>query len=525
MGYTSLGFLIFLCLLIPIYSIIPRRCRWVVLLSASYGFLLSFGIISLPLITATTCASFFSARAMERQKEKCRALVSDAVNGDEKKRIKTASRRRERAFLLPAVLINIGILASFKYFGHLTNRIMALTGFFGTVGNRNSVFFPMGISFYTFGALSYVIDVYRGVCRAEKNYFKLALYVSFFPILTEGPILSFERVSDGLFSGNTITWESFSEGSLRILYGYFKKLVVADTVMIAVGSILSSPTEHLGVYVLLLIILYSVEIYADFTGGIDISIGIARIFGVTLPENFNRPFSSRSLKEYWKRWHITMGAWFSSYVYYPLSVSRPMQKLSKTARQSLGDSIGKRLPVYISTLTTWFLTGLWHGQSANFYVWGLLNGVIILVSEELTPLFRAIKGKSKRLFSSHLWEKVSSVRTFFIVGSLRILDCYRDVPLTFRCFVSIFKVNNYRDIFDVQDSFLGLNSYTYVLILLSVALMYSLSRYGDTKTVCKRFSKNSISYACSAVFLLTATLIFGSYGIGFDAANFIYNQF
>ena len=190
--------------------------------------------------------------------------------------------------------------------------------------------------------------------------------------------------------------------------------------------------------VLLAIVLYSAVIYGDFTGGIDVTIGLSRMLGLEVAENFDRPFSSRSTQEYWNRWHITMGSWFTDYVFYPLSICKPMQRLTKWSKAHLGKVVGMRLPVYLATLVTWFLTGLWHGASWNFIVWGVLNGVVILVSRELSPLYAKFHKRFPKLGENVVYGGFCAVRTFFLMGSIRILDVYRDVPVTARAFFSMF---------------------------------------------------------------------------------------
>jgi D-alanyl-lipoteichoic acid acyltransferase DltB (MBOAT superfamily) len=223
-----------------------------------------------------------------------------------------------------------------------------------------------------------------------------------------------------------------------------------------------------------------------------------------------------------------MGSWFTDYVFYPLSICSSMQKLTKWSRAHLGKAVGMRFPVYLATLFTWFLTGLWHGASWNFIVWGLLNGVIILVSRELEPLYAKFRKACPKLTASAVYGGFACVRTFFLMGAVRILDCYRDVPVTFKAFASIFyDFSHWSDLAD--GSFadkLGLALPVWILVGLATILIFFVSRASlDGSSVADRLSERPVLWTLAALGLTVAVLIFGSYGIGFDAGAFIYQTF
>ena len=260
-----------------------------------------------------------------------------------------------------------------------------------------------------------------------------------------------------------------------------------------------------GAYVFIGAVLYAAELYADFTGGIDITIGIAQVLGISVKENFLRPYFSRNIAEYWRRWHISMGTWFKDYIFYPLSVAPWLLRLSKSARQKISDGFGRKLSVYISTIVTWFLTGLWHGAAWNFVVWGLLN-------EGLTA------GFGYRVFET--------LRTFLLMCSLRILDCYRDVAVSFKAFWSVFTTNNWAEAFSGELLNLGLGVGDYIVAGLGVALMFTVScvqeKCGSVRELV--WKKPAASYALFGA-LAIVILVFGAYGVGYDSTQFIYNQF
>ena len=271
---------------------------------------------------------------------------------------------------------------------------------------------------------------------------------------------------------------------------------------------------------------YAAELYADFTGGIDITIGIAQVLGVSVRENFIRPYFSRNIAEYWRRWHISMGTWFKDYIFYPLSVAPWLLKLSKKARKSISDGFGRKLSVYVSTIVTWFLTGLWHGAAWNFVVWGLLNAFFILLAEEFKPLSVKFREKNARLVSGFGYRVFETLRTFFLMCSLRILDCYRDVAVSFEAFASIFTTNNWGQAFSGELLNIGLTTADYLVAGIGIALMFTVScvqeKCGSVRELL--WKKTAVPYVVFTLLAL-AILVFGAYGVGYDSSQFIYNQF
>ena len=402
MLFTSYEFLAFLAGVLILYYTLSKKLQWPLLLCASYVFYAIAGLKYLAFIGVTTVSVYAAGAIMGRMADAERAYLEGAgatLSKDERKEYKARAKRHRLFVLLSGLILNFGILAVLKYTVFAVVNINSALHTFGVESSLSipSLVLPLGIYFYTFQSMGYLIDVYRAKAVAERNPFKLALFISFFPQLVQGPISRFASLGEQLTAERSFERRTFTYGVQRILWGYFKKLVIADRVLIAVNTVVETPEGFRGFYVFALIILYSIQIYADFTGGIDITIGIAEALGIKLAENFNRPFSSRSTDEYWNRWHITMGTWFTDYVFYPLSVSRPMQAISKKSRAWFGKAIGKRVPVYLATIITWFLTGLWHGAGWNFIVWGLLNCAVILISREFKPLYERFHKRFRKI--------------------------------------------------------------------------------------------------------------------------------
>jgi D-alanyl-lipoteichoic acid acyltransferase DltB (MBOAT superfamily) len=500
------------------------------LLAASHIFYLFAGLQFSIYVIAVTIAAFMAGRGIhslqKKQSEYLRENKS-VLDSAGKKQYRSLMKGRQKKWLTAGLIATIGLLAVVKYTNFVIDNINSILGLAGSGSSLSfiNILLPLGMSFYTFQAVGYIIDVYRGKHPAENNIFKFSLFVSFFPQMIQGPISRFEDLSTTLYGGHEFNVSQFSFGLQRILWGYFKKMVIADRILAAVNIIFQDAAQYRGTYVMIGMIFYAIQLYADFTGGIDITIGIAQALGIKLRENFERPFFSKSVAEYWRRWHISMGTWFRDYIFYPLSVSKNMIKLSNYSRSRLGEKTGRKIPVYTATIVVWFITGLWHGASWNFVVWGLLNGLIIIVSQEFSPLYkwfhRHFKVENKLAFRAF-----QVVRTFWLMSSVRMLDCYRDVGLTFRQYGTIFSEFRLSTFTDGSLLKLGLSSADYAVLAFGIAAMLSVSLLQRKGGIRIKLADKPLAlrYALFTSIIM-AILIFGAYGIGFEANQFIYNQF
>jgi len=530
MLFTSYGFLLFLAIVFAVCWICPGKHRWKLLLAASLVFYGMTGLRYLAYITATIITTYTCGLMLDKQHRKQDAWLEthrETLTKEEKKRYKAGNKTARVRWAAACLLFNFGILAAIKYTDFAVLNINLLLKFLG--GNSELSFFrfalPMGISFYTFQTMGYIIDVYRGKQRAEKSLFKLALFTSFFPQVIQGPISRFGDLSETLFSSHRISSREVSFGLQRVLLGFFKKLVIADRLLIAVKALTENPNEYQGVFVIIASLLYAVTLYTDFTGGIDITIGVAEALGVKIKENFNRPFYAVSTADYWRRWHITMGTWFRDYVFYPLSVCKPMLWFSKRARKALGQNPGKRVPVYLSTIIVWFATGVWHGASWNFVVWGLLNGVVLIISEECTPLydkFHATFGIGRK----PVYRAFQIVRTFLLMSLIRTLDIYPGVGAYFKMMGTVLTDFRLNSLIAGGLTQLGLSAADYIIAAAGLTLLIiigTLQKKTDIRELLERRAL-PVRY-CIYLAIVFSIIIFGAYGEGYDAAQFIYNQF
>lgn len=530
MLFTSYTFLFFLLALFIVYYVVPKKAQWPVLLLGGYVFYYFASPIYFIFILATTISSYFFARGITKGVEKTKAYIAEnkaTLSKEEKKTYKEKQKKKRFALLVWCLVFNFGILAVLKYTNFTIANINGIMKLFGGVKELAmlDLVLPLGISFYTFQTMGYVIDVYREKYAAEKNIFKLALFVSFFPQLIQGPISRFDDLVESLFAEHKFDLRNITFGLERILWGFFKKLVIADRILVAVKELIGDTDTYAGFYVFLGAMFYALELYADFTGGIDITIGIAQVLGISVKENFERPFFSKGIKEYWRRWHISLGSWFTEYLFYPVSVCKPMLKVSKWGRKHLGEQIGKRLPVYAASLAVWLITGIWHGAAWNFVVWGLGNFFFIMLSQEFEPLYDKFHNK---FHMGHTWwyKSFQIIRTFLLMSSLRMFDCYRNVPMTFKMFGSMFTKFNIVEAFQTGIWNLGLSGFDYIILIVGVIILFTVSMIGRRGSVREKIATKSVFLEVAVYSIMfIAVILLGAYSIGYDESQFIYNQF
>lgn len=532
--FTSYEFIAFFLAIVLLYYILPKRIQWVLLLFANFAFYYSAGRTYPLFILATSLTVYVAGRRMGLQdevlanyNEKIKSGEIEKPSREEKKAFKKKINTKKKRVLLLCLFFNLGILAVLKYTNFVIQNMNTVMEAVGKEGcSYVNLILPMGISFYTFQAVGYLLDVYWNKCEPQKNVFKFVLFISFFPQLIQGPISRYGDLSKTLYEKHDFDWKQVRFGLERVMWGYFKKMVIADRISAAVASLMGDPEYYTGAFVVVGMLFYAIQLYADFTGGIDITIGIAQVFGIRLEENFIRPFFSKNIAEYWRRWHITMGTWFRDYVFYPFSISRPLKSITTFCKKKFGMTVARRAAVYISSVIVWLATGIWHGAAWNFVAWGLTNGIIILISEELTPLYERFHKTYPRLTAGAFYRGFQVVRTFALMCCIRLFDNYGSVRTTCRQFVHMFTRFDLRAITKQEFLDLGLQMSDYVIVAVGVCLMFAVSMWGRSGSVREKISRKPyiIRYGIYVV-LFFSVLLFGSYGVGFDAQQFIYNQF
>ena len=342
MVFNSFGFLIFFPIFFLLYKLLPLKVRWVMMLALSYFFYMSWQADLIYLILFTTIVSYVCARMIEKNADK---------------------PGLRKFYMITAVTVSLLVLFFFKYFNFLSNTVTAI---FGLSEFTLNLILPVGISFYTFQTLSYVIDVYRGTLPAERHFGYYALYVSFFPQLVAGPIERPENLIPQLKTKNPFTANDFTVGMKFMMVGFFKKIVVADQISKYVDAVYNNATGGAeivnGFTVAIATLLFAVQIYCDFSGYTDIAIGCARVLGIRLMQNFNDPYSAVNIKDFWRRWHISLTSWFTDYVYIPLGGSRC-----------------KKWRHLLNVMIVFLLSGIWHGAAWTYVLWGVVHGIYQIV--------------------------------------------------------------------------------------------------------------------------------------------------
>ena len=531
MSFISAQFTVFMICTLLVFYLVPKKWQWCVLLVASYYFYLCTGWKNACFILLTTISTFLIAiliaKLTEKQKEYIRQN-KESLTKEEKKAYKATIKRKQRWLLFACVILNFGVLMFLKYanwsisyinlfrlhFFHNTNFISFL-----------DLFLPLGISFYTFQSMGYLIDIYYGKYDAEKNPFKFALYVSFFPQIIQGPISRFGALAPELYKETSFDFDRIKFGFYRIVWGLFKKLVIADRLAVYVTTAIDFREDYKGIYLFFAIFFYSMQIYGDFSGGIDVALGVSELFGIRIAENFERPFFSKSIAEYWRRWHITLGTWFKDYIFYPLSISKKIINLGKWTKTHVNEALGKRIPIYLPMVVVWAATGMWHGSENKYVVWGLFNCIFIILGTEFEPVSRWLIAKLHINEKGLALKVFRIVKTFWLMAFLRIFDISANVDAAFETIKCMFQeIPAFR--FQTMFDNLNLPLEEFVVACAAIFILFCVSMLQRRGSLRARIFKLPTAVQWVVLCTLIGTVvIFGSYGRGFDAQQFIYLQF
>ncbi len=464
-----------------VYYLLPGRIRWLLLLLASYGFYAVQSVSALPYVLLTTVSTCAGALLLGSLSDRLRAQLKERkaeLSAQEKKALKAAMKKKQRAVFLCVLLLNFGLLAFLKYFNYTAHHAASLLSLIsGTriAAPRLNLLLPLGISFYTFQSMGYLIDVYNGKYAPQKSLPRFALFVSFFPQLIQGPIGRYDALAPQLLASNRFDGRNIFDGAVLILWGFFKKKVIADRALPLVAAVFGDQGAYGGAVIVLAVLFYSLQQYADFSGGIDIVTGIARLMGIKLAPNFKRPYFSISLGDFWRRWHISLGSWMRDYVFYPFALTGPMTRLSKALRRRGLAHLSRALPAALGNILVFLLVGVWHGAQLNYIAWGLYNGAILAASALLEPLYKRAHDRLPSLRDSRLFYVLCVLRTFIIVN----IGWYFDRCERFSDSLVMLKKTllspQLSQLTDGTLMALGLTAQDYVLLALSAALLFAVS--------------------------------------------------
>lgn len=451
------------------YYCCPLRFRWMLLLAVSYAYYAYCGLSALPFILLTTLSTWAGALAIGRIGEKSKAELKARkaeLDAAGKKALKAAAKKKQRRLFYLTLVLNFGVLALLKY----TSPVLVAAG-----RPALNLVLPLGISFYTFQSMGYLIDVYGGKYAPETNPAKFALFVSFFPQLIQGPIARHDQLAPQLLEPHRFDWANIHRGALLMLWGFFKKKVIADRALPLVDAVFANQGEYGGAIIVIAVLFYSLQQYCDFSGGIDLVTGIAELFGIRLAPNFKQPYFSVSLGDFWRRWHISLGSWMRDYVFYPFALTKPVAKLSKTAKKLLGAEFSRALPAALGNILVFLLVGVWHGASMNYVLWGLYNGLILAMSALLEPVYKKTNERLGDIVKTRAFYVYRVLRTFLIVNIGWYFDrCLRAGD----AFTMLYKTAFEPAFAQLTDGTLlsfGLTTGDYKLLAVSIAMLFAVS--------------------------------------------------
>lgn len=495
MSFFSSEFFVIVIGTILFYFVVPKKIRWIVLLLSSCFFYVYFaGKRAFVILLFSVFVSYLSGKAIEND-------YSD--------------RKRRKLLISISLVILLGVLA-----------IVKIARFIG-YGFRIIVI-PLGISYYTLSLVGYLIDVYSCKCKSEHSFFKLLLFSVFFPKILQGPISKYRDLKLTLYEGHSFNYESFCFGIQRILWGYFKKLVIVERATPFINSVFSDLPNYSGGGAVLLVstIIAVVCHYCDFSGYMDIVLGISETMGIKLDENFKQPFFSHSAAEFWRRWHITLGQWFKDYVYMFLVINPSLIKISQIIRTKFGKRAGKSVLIIIPLLIVWILTGLWHGTGLDYIVWGLYWGLIITISNIFEPELKKLAYLLRINTDTSDWKIFQVVRTFvffsfgLLISTLVGLDNLRLYTWLLLKNFSLSKMS-----LNTFSSF-GLDKANLNVLLISIIILWIVDYKQQTCSIRESVAKlnGMIRWFLYAVLVLSV-VVFGIYGPGFSMNGFAYANF
>lgn len=479
MDFVSFWFYVFLLVALIFYYFLPLRMRWYALLAGnlSYFWLATESPIALALFIGIIGISYTLGIMLEKR-QKSRSMLALAVT---------------------AVLIPLAIA---KY-------SPALEAVENLLEESHGLIVPLGLSFFTMQIIAYLADIYKGKISAQHNFLKYALFISFFPQILQGPIPRYEQLEHQLVEGHRFDETEFTKGFMLIIWGFFLKLMIADKAKVVVDTIFGNPDAYRGCFVLVGGVLYSIQLYTDFLACVTLAQGVSRLFGIHLAENFNHPYFARSIKEFWGKWHMSLSFWLRDYIYIPLGGSRK-GKLRK----------------YINIIITFFVSGLWHGNGPQFIVWGMMHAFYQVAGGLTEGMRNFVFAKLGILKQSDARYWIDRIWTFLLAMTAWIM--FRAASLSDGLFMlqSVYSTYNPWILFDDSLLSLGLGWKEWVVLIFSIMTHIQVSLWQERFEVCDKVLEQPFCIRLLFyVVAIIAIMAFGTYGYGFNAADFIYRGF
>lgn len=514
MTYTSFEFFIlYFGITYLLYWVLPKKAKWTVLLAGSVLFYLFasgghiiFLILSALIVWAVGVGiQKFNDDYSEKE---------SSLGRREKKALKSKYDRYKKAIFAAGILLNLLFIFVLKYYNFFSKT---LNVHFSINIPTLSVIVPVGISFYTLQAISYICDVYSGKYKAEKNPLHLMLYLSFMLTSVKGPIARYDQLGTQLVEGRKITSKNFIFGAQLVIWGLFKKIVIADRSAEFVNNAFDQNKFDSGMLLVVAVLLYMLQFYCDFSGIMDVVRGLGQMMGFDMPTNFKQPFFAKSICEFWQRWHITLGEWIKDYVFYPLAKSKPLKAIAKNTKNKLGAYYSALIPISIALLAAWLVNGFWHGPAWNYVAFGLYFFVLMMIGMLLEPLTTKICKGLKINRNGVVCGFFQKIRTFIIVAFSMLIFRANSITQLKSILITIIEKPDLEFLKKGASNGMGLTPEDYIILIGGFILVLLVSILLEKEVdIREKFSKLPFIFEF-VVFLglLFTVIIFGAYGEGY----------
>ena len=527
MIFTSFQFLVFIAAVFLGYFVFPKKYRWVWLLIASAYFYLSAGVVYAVYLLLSIASAYWFGVYCNQLTAHRESFFAREADKEARKAYKKQSERKRRRAAAAVILFNLAILGFLKYAGFVLDNVSRAVRLFVPAFSLPGLdlALPLGISFYTFMAVGYCVDVYRETVEGERNPLKLALFLSFFPHIMQGPIDRYDELAPQLYEGHAFDFDRAAQGLYRMLWGFFEKLVVADRLAILVNAVIDSSDSYSGAYLLAAVFCYAIQIYADFAGYMDIALGAAKVIGISPAENFDTPYFASSVPEFWRRWHMTLGSWFRDYLFYPILRGSFCKKLTKRLKGRISKNAAGAVTTCLALAVVWFTTGLWHGASWHYIAWGVYYGALIILSTVTKPWTDRMSEALHIDRDARWWRLFCVGKTFLLVLLGYIL--FRANGLAHAVSIISRIVTKFPPGFNTPGCGPGLDHMDLAVAAAGVLVLFAadMLKFRKVDTL-ERFTRLPLAIRWLILYAaVAAVLLFGIYGPGYDASSFIYFKF
>ncbi len=512
-------FLAFMSLVYVVYMILPKKARPYCLLVFSLLFYVVYSKF-LTFFMLSTILSIWLGGLWLNRIDDGEAKKREGLEKEARKALKKKVKRQKRLVVALIIIFNVAILATLKYFNFFGSLFEGFLSWFNLSVHMPilKIALPLGISYYTLSAIGYIVDVSQGRHRAG-NLLSVALFISYFPQLFEGPFATYSTLAPQLMAGEGFNSQNLFSGLSKVLWGFFKKVVIADRLAIVVSAVFSNYASYSGLVVVLGIIAFTFELYAEFSGLIDVASGISEMFSIRLAKNFEQPFFSTTVSEFWRRWHMSLGAWFRQYIFYPVSMSQGMMKINKklAKKNSFWQVF---VPSALALFVVWLLNGLWHGADIKYIVYGMYYYVLMMLGMALEPLFNLIYKKSGIDKNSKWVTFLKIARTFILVNIGLLIFRAATLKEAANIFTSIFQSGELNlislgviDIYDTIWCFIG------------VAILLVYDYLAEKKKLPNSQNWHTAGKVAFLIAMAVMIIVFGAYGEGYIPPDPIYGGF